>query len=222
MAKRESKLQLVLESLPKSEVFSIREATERCSGLTKKFVSDTLKQLVDDGFLKADQMEDQVAYVWKTQPDEAALLTWVQRQVRGSQVTQTPLHERPREKLLRDGVASLTNAELLAIMIRVGIRGESAIDSGRKIANFFANAFPQLRTRSFAELKQISKAINSASYAQIMAGVELGRRLADIESRERRDHTKITGTASAVEYCLETFRFLAHEGVQEEFSYRNA
>ncbi len=217
MKKREDKLVAVLETLRDSDKFSAKEVAKRCHGLTPLFVRKTIDQLVTDGILNVDGPDNQKTFAWKSPPTPDVLETWVQRQIRGGQVTQTPLEERPREKLLRDGAGSLTNAELLAVLIRVGIRGESAIESGRKIANFFAETLPELRMQAVTELKLVSKAISKASFAQVMAGIELGRRVAEAESRRKRASFKITGSASAIQFCMDAFQELAQDGVQEEF-----
>ena len=118
---------------------------------------------------------------------------------------------------MRLGADSLSNADLLAILIRVGVPKESALVGAQRIANRFANALDELPRCSAAELKQISPAATQASFTQIMAGIELGRRIARIESGKRRSQFKITSTREAIDYCEQEFARLASDGVQEEF-----
>jgi len=118
--------------------------------------------------------------------------------------------------LLTEGADRLRTAELLAILIRSGRKGESAVQSGQRIANHFGSRLDSLRTMSPSELKKISKAVSEVAYCQIMAGVELGRRVAD-SMQLNLPTEKITSTRAAIDYCLHHFSRLAIDGCQEEF-----
>jgi len=85
-----------------------------------------------------------------------------------------PVAERPREKLLERGVGSLTDAELLAIFLRVGVRGKSAVDMARELLVRFGG----LRGLLEADRQRISQefGLGPAKYAQLQAITELGRR----------------------------------------------
>lgn len=88
-----------------------------------------------------------------------------------------PAEDRPREKLLQRGAEALTEAELLAILLRTGnaSTGESAVDH----AHFLLRRFDGLRgldSASIADLRAI-KGIGAAKIAQLKAGLEIGRRL---------------------------------------------
>lgn len=85
-----------------------------------------------------------------------------------------PQAERPREKLLSHGPESLGDAELLAIFIRTGIPGKSAIDMARDIL-LEAGGLRALLNFSPAELCKF-KGIGTAKYVQFQAALELGRR----------------------------------------------
>jgi DNA repair protein RadC len=54
-------------------------------------------------------------------------------------ITDWPKHERPREKLLAKGAATLTDSELLAIFLRTGVKGYSAIDLARNLLKEFGS-----------------------------------------------------------------------------------
>lgn len=83
--------------------------------------------------------------------------------------------ERPRERLESLGAQSLSTAELIAILLRVGQRGETAVALARRLLQHFGG-LEGLHRASFAEVKAV-KGIGTAKAAQIKAALELGRRL---------------------------------------------
>ena len=83
--------------------------------------------------------------------------------------------ERPRERLAKLGPQSLTNAELLAILLRVGVVGESAIQVGQRLLQTFGG-ISGIHRASIDELSG-QNGIKLAKAAQIKAAIELGRRL---------------------------------------------
>jgi DNA repair protein RadC len=91
--------------------------------------------------------------------------------------------ERPRERLAKLGPQSLTNAELLAILLRVGVVGESAVQVGQRLLHTFGG-ISGIHRASIDELSN-QKGIKLAKAAQIKAAIELGRRLV-LESPEER------------------------------------
>ena len=102
-------------------------------------------------------------------------------------ITDWPLHDRPREKLLQHGAEALTDAELLAIFLRVGVHGKSAVDLANDLITHFGT-LAQLFSAPLNELSQI-KGMGSAKYVQLQAVFEMSRRaLADSASR----HTVIS------------------------------
>jgi DNA repair protein RadC len=86
-----------------------------------------------------------------------------------------PEEDRPREKLLKYGAHTLGNAELLAILIRTGVSGSSAIDLGRELLR----KFKTLRAISACEPSELLeiKGLSTAKVAHLKAVVELGRRM---------------------------------------------
>ena len=94
-----------------------------------------------------------------------------------------PEHERPRERLLKWGADKLTDAELLAILLRVGGVEDSAMDLARRLLQRFGG-FRGIDSRSVAELCQIN-GIGPAKTAQIKAALEIGRRASNAVSTER-------------------------------------
>ncbi|VAW70148.1 UPF0758 family protein [hydrothermal vent metagenome] len=85
-----------------------------------------------------------------------------------------PIEERPREKLLAQGSQSLTDAELLAIFLRTGTRGKSAVDLSRDLLEGFCGLRPLLMAnqQSFCE----QRGLGTAKYAQLQAVLEMARR----------------------------------------------
>ncbi|MDT0495927.1 MAG: DNA repair protein RadC [Pseudomonadota bacterium] len=85
-----------------------------------------------------------------------------------------PAAERPRERLLQQGAAALTDAELLAIFLRTGIPGASALDLARQLLAHFGG----LRGLLAADRTSFSavKGMGDAKYAQLQAALEMARR----------------------------------------------
>ena len=94
--------------------------------------------------------------------------------------------EQPRERLLSLGPGALTDAELLAIHLRVGVRGKSAIDLARDLLQRFDGRLAALAEASLAELSAI-RGMGLAKSAQLKAGFELARR-ALAQEMTRRDN----------------------------------
>ena len=89
-------------------------------------------------------------------------------------ITDWPASERPREKLLENGAASLSDAELLAIFLRVGVVGKSAVDLARDLLTQFGS-LNGIFAASEAQLSQVH-GIGSSKYVQLQAIFEMSRR----------------------------------------------
>ncbi|BBB31244.1 RadC family protein [Neptunomonas japonica] len=89
-------------------------------------------------------------------------------------ITDWPELERPREKLLAQGASTLSDAELLAIFLRTGIKGASAVDLARDLLNRFDGLRPLLESsqEEFCE----APGLGPAKYAQLQAVLEMSRR----------------------------------------------
>lgn len=85
-----------------------------------------------------------------------------------------PAQERPREKLLEQGAQALTDAELLAIFLRTGVAGKSAVDLARQLLGEFGS----LRALLEADLTAFSAhlGLGPAKFSQLQAVLEMGRR----------------------------------------------
>src|SRR5207244_1580861 len=88
-------------------------------------------------------------------------------------ITDWPLAERPRERLLANGAAALSDAELLAVVLRTGVRGKSAVDLARDLLHQFHGVSGLLSD----PLNTVAvKGLGVAKTAQLAAVVELARR----------------------------------------------
>ena len=89
-------------------------------------------------------------------------------------ISDWPIDERPREKLLQRGAEFLSDAELLAVFLRTGTVNKTAVDIGRDLIKHFGSLRHLLEAPSTDVLQQ--EGIGQAKYALLMASLELGRR----------------------------------------------
>ena len=109
-------------------------------------------------------------------------------------VRDLPADERPRERLLAEGAASLSNTELLAVLLRTGVKDDSVLRVAEKVlALYKERGLAAITQMSAKELSSI-KGVGMAKAATILAAVELGRRLALKAAEER---TIVHGPADA-------------------------
>jgi DNA repair protein RadC len=118
-----------------------------------------------------------------------------------------PRDDRPREKLLRKGPGALTNSELVAILLRTGVAGASAIDMARQIVEKFGN-FRNMSHTDIREWKEI-KGLGPAKLAHIMAALEIGRRFREDEALILKQ--KIASAQDITEILLPQMRDLKTE-----------
>jgi DNA repair protein RadC len=123
-----------------------------------------------------------------------------------TKITDLPKDERPREKLLQRGANSLTDAELLAIFLRTGVKGKSAIDLARDLIQ----AFGGLSTLLAASQNDFCKAkgLGPAKFVQLQAVMEMNRRYLR-EQLTGRD--VLTNPDATHDYLKLRLRGLAHE-----------
>lgn len=207
---------IVTQLLAHSE-FAIEEIRESFADANRQMTVRIVGELVRHGSLHSVETESGVRYRWSADRHSFQIEPWVNSRIHGTQLTETPSDDRPRERLLRLGASQLRTAELLAILIRSGRPGESALQGGERIANRLSDHLEDLPGLGPAELKEYSKAVNEPAYCQIMAGIELGRRVASAMNDGLRSRIRITSPATAMQYCLSHFTRLAREARQEEF-----
>lgn len=116
-----------------------------------------------------------------------------------------PEDERPREKLLKLGADKLSDTELLAILLRVGSSGKSAVDMARELINQFGT-FRNIDSKSFAELKR--KGLGIAKIAQMKAAIEIGKRFLKEKSLSK---IKIKFSKDIVDYFIPYLRDMKKE-----------
>jgi DNA repair protein RadC len=121
-------------------------------------------------------------------------------------ITDWPLAERPREKLLAQGAAALTDAELLAIFLRTGIRGKTAVDLSQDLLQGFGG----LRHLLKANVEEFCghAGLGNAKYAQLQAVLEMARRYL-FETLQRGD--ALTSPTETRQYLTDQLRDYQHE-----------
>lgn len=92
----------------------------------------------------------------------------------GMAITDWPLHERPREKLLHKGSAALSDAELLAIFLRTGVKGKTALDVARDCLQQFGGLRAMLEADQASFCQGLG--LGQAKYVQLQATLEMGKR----------------------------------------------
>ena len=117
-------------------------------------------------------------------------------------VRDLPLEERPREKLVSYGPAVLSNAELLAILLRTGTRGESVLRMAERVLSYCKDrGLASMVHVSVEELAKIH-GLGPGKAATVLAAVELGRRLAIAEARVEIIH----GPEDVARFAMPHFR----------------
>jgi DNA repair protein RadC len=123
-------------------------------------------------------------------------------------VRDLPLEERPREKLLEHGAGCLSNAELLAVLMRTGTKADSVLELAQQVlVKYEGMGISSVVNMSPEELAEI-KGIGLAKAATIVAAVELGRRLAQ---RAAKKYDVIHVPEDAAHYAMPHFRYEQRE-----------
>lgn len=118
-------------------------------------------------------------------------------------ITDWPEEQRPRERLIKHGAQALSDAELLAIFLRVGVKGKSAVDLGREMLTHFGslNGLFSAGLPAFSTIN----GLGAAKYAQLHATLELARRSLE---EELQAGTVLTSPTAVREYLQ---LFLGHK-----------
>lgn len=117
-----------------------------------------------------------------------------------------PNDERPSERFVKQGPESLANHELLALLIQTGSKNESVLTLANKLLVHF-DGLRLLKDASLDELKEM-KGIGTAKAIQLMAAIELGRRVSNLEFTDR---YCIRSPEDAAKYMMNEMRFLTQE-----------
>lgn len=115
--------------------------------------------------------------------------------------------ERPREKFLISGGENLSNAELLAILMRTGNREDNAIELARKILHKANNNLLELKRFSFDDYKEF-KGVGPGKALPIMVAFEISRRL---ENTPQTQQTEIYSSQHAADAMRPILKDLTHE-----------
>ena len=117
-----------------------------------------------------------------------------------------PAHERPRERLIAEGAHALSDAELLAVFLRIGVRGKTAVDLARDTMHHFGSLHAMFgaSVHDFSALH----GMGPAKFAQLQAVMELARRAME----EQLQSGCTLGSPQAVkDYLRVVFRNMGHE-----------
>jgi DNA repair protein RadC len=215
--KRFTRYQSVIGVLLTRDQFQKSDIYKAQKNEKPQFIGRVISELMKDGYLTNSGSKTKPHYSWSAMRDEFNAGRWIDQHVFTTTIKRSPSVDRPRERLLRLGPSELKISELLAILIRSGLRGESAVQAGERLATLFGSTLEKLSLQARGELKQVSKAIGETAFCQIMAGLELGKRLASQRTTESVPHHKVRNTSDALAYCKEKFMRLAREAKQEEF-----
>lgn len=118
-----------------------------------------------------------------------------------------PKEDRPREKLIKHGEHTLNDSELLAIILRTGIKGQSALDLARKVLQKF-KGFRSMGQQDLAHWKSI-KGLGEAKISQIKAAIEIARRFSEEKIRQKRG--KINSSDDIVKIMMPRMQDLKKE-----------
>lgn len=95
--------------------------------------------------------------------------------IKKKSIKEWALDDRPREKMMKKGIAALSNAELIAILFGTGTRNESAVELARKLLDTANNNINELAKYSIKDLCQM-KGIGEAKAISLITALELGKR----------------------------------------------
>jgi len=215
--KRFVRYQAVVNTLLAKDFFNKPDIYNALKNEKSQFIGRVISELERDGYLNKAGLKTKPQFSWSAEKQKFNAGRWIDQRVFTATIKRSPSGDRPRERLLRLGPSELKTSELLAILIHSGLQGESAMQAGERLATLFGSTLEKLSLQARGELKRVSKAIGETAYCQIMAGLELGKRLASQRTTESVPHHKVRNTSDALAYCKEHFMRLAREAKQEEF-----
>lgn len=122
-------------------------------------------------------------------------------------IKEIPVNDRPREKMAVRGVTALTDAELLAILLRTGTAEKSALDIGSELAD---NGGLYKRLAGITRLTELTniKGLGQAKAATVLAALEIGRRIASAKPIEK---IHLSCPQDAAEFLMPRLRYLTKE-----------
>ncbi|MGC8611151.1 MAG: RadC family protein [Athalassotoga sp.] len=104
--------------------------------------------------------------------------------------SETPVYlsdmEKPRERALKRGIETLSDAELVSILLRTGTKGKNFLEVAEELLNKFDNSFVKMKNASFEELFDSALGIGEAKSLAIKAALEIGNRMWKESLREKK------------------------------------
>jgi len=198
---RLQKYERIFQQLLKNEVFSKQDIWE--CGESKGLIGRMINVLLDEGSINQISRE---TFRWVPSAMESYRKEWITSLRPSHQLKRLRKDERPREKLLTYGPSKLTPSELLAIFLRSGIQGKSAV----KVANDLITQFGGVKGIFEADKDELLEieGLGEAKVAQIKAV----HALAEVYLKEKmKEHTKITESKDVFDYLYHTMRDLKKE-----------
>ncbi len=126
--------------------------------------------------------------------------------IKANGIASWPQDERPRERLLSKGAPALTDAELVAILIRVGFRGTNAVEMARQLLKQFGSLRAMVEAPAIGLLEV--KGLKGAKVAQLLAATEIARR---VSVPTKRAQLVMKSTSAVADYLRQRLRGLAEE-----------
>jgi DNA repair protein RadC len=209
-AERFACLQRILAVLLAQPQFTLKGVRQSLRGESSRLITRLVQDVESEGHLRE---VDEKTFCWACDVQTFPAQGWLEKKIYAPRLRETPAAER----LLAHGAAALRTAELLAILIRVGQPGESALQAGEKVEARYAERLERLAAASPGELKAITAPVGESAYCQIMAGIELGRRVMQAGSDREQTTPRLVDSEGAVAFCQKHFARLAADGAQEEF-----
>lgn len=122
-------------------------------------------------------------------------------------IKELPAEERPREKMVHQGATALSNSELLAILLRSGTKEMSALEVSNKLLALDSEGICYLANSTIEELSQV-KGIGVAKACQILAAIELGKRIA---TRPKKRKVNVSSPKEVAHLFIEKMRYFKKE-----------
>lgn len=122
-------------------------------------------------------------------------------------IKQWSIQDRPREKYAKNGAVALTDAELIAILLRTGNASDSAVELAKKVLAFSGNSLNTLSGKSLQELSQM-KGIGQAKAVSLMTAFEIGKR---IQAEKVEQRLQILSSTDVVNLMQDKIAHLEHE-----------
>ena len=216
-AQRFARYQSVITPLLATDSFQKPDIFKNLRKEKRVFIGRVINELVREGYLTTSGLKANPRYSWSAKRQGFDVGRWIDQHIFTLAVKRSPSFDRPRERLLQSGPSKLKTSELLAILIRSGLQGESALQAGEKLAGIYGDDLEKLSLQARGELKQVSKAIGLTAYCQIIAALELGKRLTRQRMLQSTPNQKIRSTSDTLAFCSQHFMRLAREARQEEF-----